>query len=935
MNRRLSLFCAACVLLGTVCALLTLWGVTAALGDAPLPGAIPSANGLLDGGSGWSESFETDGVSWRPLYQEREVRVIEHFRTGETPHGGTRSEKITLEFPSPGFAFLGHYVDYPLLFDEAAPSLWLRADQPNVTLGMLVVLPKTLRPDTGRPLTLLLPGSTYYSAGDWERLTFPTKLRQSFEQTIRAIRGEHKIAVNAEDAYIRQLVLFTEQNRGTLQLWIDDLTIAQHAPRPLSFLQEDEKGAAFNPLNLLAFRFLATNSPVVLEASASQTRDWPEEPFGIGRKKPASTSSPPAEPVPWFLERTGSRYSKPPEAGPTAFTAKSSDGNINPTAYFKSDLPMPDEELTIISGSGTLPVAGEEPLSFPQTADAPFPEIGFSERILTVDGKPFAVRAIEYQGEKLAFLKGLQFNAVWLKSPPTRELLDEAKATGLWLIAPPPVGDQTVSSEGAPLNAPPVAADEGVLPYFNRSPIPADYDKVLLWDLGTNQTRSRLEVVRNSAKLIHGLDPHRRPIVCHVQNGVADYTFQEIDLLLLRRGPMLTSLDMLDYGRWLKNYQNLGTLGFPYWNTIQTQPDEQMLAQCRFFGAVEEMPSMISYEQIRQQVRLSMAADMHGLLFASNAPLDGADHESQYRAAALELINLELILTDAWFAGGTPEELIDSDDTGISAAVLRTERTSLLVPLSLDTESQLVFGQAAANNRSFTVPVRDGYSADLLLPGNLRKIPSSRRAGGVHLDLEEISMNSLVFLAQSDWYTRVMAEKSPKLGNRMATLAIRLAKMRLDTFRQTLGELQQMQDDGKIPRTGRGSLLPIPEQQTVLQQTCASIGLAEDYLRQNDAPQAYLQAERALREVRMNERAFRQIATRFDNSHPVLPVSTSFSTLPAYLEVFHQLQRGKMRVTDPNRLIGGDMERSEDWTAGKWLRYDTLPAGVASGLSRR
>ena len=901
------------------------------------PGAVPhgaDSTALSAGGTvKWSESFETDGISWRPLYQERDVRVTGHERSGENIHSGTRSEKVTLDFPNPGFAFLGHYVDYPLLFDEASPSVWICADRPNITLGMLVVLPKTIRPDTGRPLTILLAGSTYYDAGEWERLSFPSKLRQLFEQTVRAIRGEHKIAVDPDGAYIRQLILFTENKRGTLRLWIDDLSFAQHTPRPLVNLQEDERGANFNPLNLLAFRFLVTNSNVVLESSVSRTRDWPEEPFGIGAEKRKAESGVKEELVPWFLQKSKPLYGGNKEIGAAGFT-REEEGGINTMAYLNRETPT-SEDWAIISGSGTMPVSGTEPLSFPQTVETPFPEVGFRERILTFGGtKPVAIRAIEYQGEKLAFLKSLHFNAVWLKSPPTRELLDEAKEADLWLIAPPPVGDQTVSTEGSALGGPPVAAEQGVLPYFNRSPIGTDYDRVLMWDLGSNLTRSRLEAVQGSAKLIHGLDPHRRPIVCNVSSGVADYTFQEIDLLLLRREPILTSLDMIDYGRWLKSYQNLGTLGFPYWNTIQTQPEERMLAQCRFFGAVEEMPSIISYEQLRQQVRLSMAADMHGLLFSSNTPLDGADHESQYRAAALELINLELVLTDAWFAGGKPEELIDSDDSGISAAILRTERTSLLLPISIEPDTQLVFGQAAANNRSFTVPIRDGYSADLLLPGNLRKIPSSRRAGGVHLDLEEISMNSLVFLAQSDWYTRVMAEKSPKLGNRMATLAIRLAKMRLDTFRQTLGELQRMNDEGKIPKTGRGPLLPIPEQETVLQQTCSAICLAEDYLKQNDPPQAYLQAERALREIRMNERAFRQIATRLDNTHPVLPVSVSFNTLPAYLEVYDKLHTGRLRVGGANRLIGGDMEKTEDWTTGKWTRYETLPAGIATGLSR-
>ena len=901
---------------------------------------LDSYNPLSDRerGIGWTESFETEGVSWRPLYQENGVRITEHFRTAEVFHAGARCEELTLDFRENGFAFLGHYVDYPLLIDEAAPSLWVRADQSRVTLGMLVVLPKTRRPDTGTPLTLLLSGSTYLNAGDWEELTFAPNLRRQLEDAVQAIRSEHKIAADSDEAYIRQIVLFTEKKRGTLRLWVDDLKIAEHIPRPIEFLRREEGDAAFMPINLLGFRFQATESTAALETALGDSKELPEEPFAIN-----------GEAIQRITQHRTTEQSAQNDRLPSFMSSAQSpdDSRIGPVGYLstegpseplrQSDIPLSASrtpaESSVISGSGTLPVAAEYPESFPRSPNEPYPEIRFNQRILTIGAKkPVGIRAIEYQGEPFPFLKNLQFNAIWLSAPATSEQLAEAERLDLWLIAPPPVGAETVTPAGSS----PVEAPDGVLPYFNRSVVGTEYDPILLWDLGSERTGEQYAAVKAASDYIRRLDPHHRPIVCQAASGLTEYAdiSSGVDLLLLNRSPMFGSLDLLEYGRWLKNYQRIGTPDFPYWNRIETEPDPSLLAQCRFFGAVDEMPGIVSYEQMRQQVRLSMAAGIHGILFSSSAPLNGPDREAQYRAAAVELLNLELILTDAWFAAGEPDALIDSEDETLSAAILRTERTSLLIPISIEPDSQLVFGQGAANNRSFIVPARDGYSADLLLPGNLRKVPSHRRAGGVRLDLEEISMNTLVFLAQSDWYTRVTAEKSPLLGKRMAELAIRLAKMRLDLYRTTLGTLEQMNDQGQIPRFGSRPLLTFSEQTTVLQQACASIDLAEEYLKQNDPPQAYLQAERANREIRMNQQRFRKLATRSDLCQPVLPVSVAFDTLPAYLENYGKITSGRFRVESDNRLIGGDMERPDQWTNGGWVRSEVPVPGLTSGLSR-
>ena len=880
----------------------------------------------------WRESFEQEGVSWVPLYQEPDVKITFQQRTGDSPHSGERAEEIVLEFPSSGYAFLGHYVDYPILFNETRPALWLRADHPGISLGMLVVLPQTKRSDTETPLTLLLPGTTYRQTGKWEELSFEKDPAALLDETVKAIRAEHKIKVNPEGAYIRQLVLFTEQPRGAVRLWVDDIRIEGHASQSIAILDEAEQIPAFDPVNLLAYRYLVTASPIVMQAASDKLRRWPTEPFAIGAEKPKQLAEARQrkriEKSKEFVSvYSSSKEHSIPDTGdlpPGKGIAEVDFADSGKGSFSTADYAEEGHTSPLILGSGTRLAAADFPASASQAAGVP--RVRFNERTLLInDTTPTAIRAIEYQGEPLSFLKGLRFNAVWLKSPPTPQLLAEARDENIWLIAPPPTGQETVGTAGLLT---------GNAAYFNGTTVSDDYNKVLIWYLGEGLTENHCQTVAERVEQLKKLDPYRRPVAANVLTGLRAYSDRAVDLLLVKRQPLLSSLDMEDYGLWLRRYPSLMFLGAPFWNEIQTQPDDQLLAQCRFFGAVDEMPSLISYEQIRQQVRLCLAANSHGFLFASHTPLNAEDHETQYRACALELINLELLLIDSWAAGGTAEDVVPMSQDGMSAAILRTKATSLVLPISTEPKTQLVFGAGAANSRSFVAPAREGYSADLLIPGNLRKIPSHRRAGGIDLELDEVSMNSLIFLAQSNWYTRVVAEMSPAFGDRMAELAIRLAKMRIDTYRETIGRLDDLKDRDLIPRVRRQLLVTPPENSSAFDDACAQLTIAENELRRGDAGEAYLQAERALREIRMSERRLWQIGTRFDQCLPVLPVSIAFSTLPAYIESYDKIASGKVRLTGENRLVGGDIERPEDWTNGHWRRADAPFAGVTASLRR-
>lgn len=909
---------------------------------------------------GWSECFESSGVSWRYLYRDNNAEPVNHERTAELSHSGRCSEKMEINFPGRDCLVLGHYIDYPTVLSEMAPSLWVRSDHLGITLGAVVVLPKTPRPDTSAPLTLLLQGSSYTKPGDWEKLDFPGDMIQNLQRMARAVRGEHKIAVDTDEAYIRQLVILVEGHGGKSTLWIDDLQIREHLPARYQSLQAGEANSIFDPINLLAVRMAVSKESIFPEIESDGETAESLEPFCIGssrlselhltdngksreenydsiRKKyyklagknttdldldyltdPLKTKSDisqiasSAQPVRIgqvdYLMENGSSG----QSGISAMNYSASSGG-------QSSVGKPGGATDLVYGSGTLPDASGAAAYTAVSGPSLKPKsIAFDRDLLKFDTYFYlGILAVEYQGEPLSFLKDLGFNAVWLKLPPDASLLQEAAKTNIWLIAPPPLGSETVGIQADPGNA------QSAVRLFAGKNVPDVYDPVLVWDAGANHRWSDNGTLKDYYDQIKKADKSSRPVAAHIENHFQDFTRGNyMNLLLLRRHPILSSLDLCDYSRWLSLYKKLVIPGTPLWNEIQTQPDTQQLAQCRFFGAVEEMPGIISYEQMREAVRLSLAAGCHGLLFTSDTPLTSLDHETQYRTCALELINRELLMMHPWFGGSTRQEIVDTNNDRFAAAVLETKQTSLVLPLSSEANNQYAMGQNAVNNLSVIVPVRGGSNTELFTPGSLSRLSSKRRAGGILVELPEASMNSVIFLPQSEWYDREIVDKVQAFGPRMSELAIRMAKMRFDTYQNTIAQLQ-FHNDSKDGTAGKSvKTLPVPEQSTLMQQTQKTIREAENFYQNGDYAEAWLHAERATREIRLSERQCWLSATAEEVCRPVLPVSISFKTLPAYMEISSKIKNQTVRLQNSELIPGGDMEDPAKISgSGKWSAF--------------
>lgn len=516
-----------------------------------------------------------------------------------------------------------------------------------------------------------------------------------------------------------------------------------------------------------------------------------------------------------------------------------------------------------------------------------------SGSVLLADDRPLFPRIVQFQGEPLSFLRQLGFNAVWIAQPATTEFLEEAGRLGLWVVCPPPAGSEANPPEIGPA-----------------------YARVLAWDLGCNVGGERLEAITRLARQLKVADRAGggRPLVCRPTSELRGYS-RAVDILILGRSPLGTTLELSDYGVWVRQQPRLTVAGAPLWTTVQTQPAESLRRQWAALAPEGPVPATFSSEQIRLVAYTAITAGSRGLLFESFSPLNAADPDTRCRALALELLNLELDLVEPWAAAGGVVATVPASEPGISATLLQTEHGRLLVPLWSAPRSQCVSGQSAANNVTFIVPgVPETNKAYLMLPGELRPFHPPRKAGGVRLTLDEFDLTALVLLTQNPNVVAAMSRRAAQVGPRAAEIEHELAAMKFQSVVPLAARLTRA--NPKVPQAGEW----VAQAQKFLQQS-------RGFLASKNAPAAYIEAQRAMRPLRLLERAHWEAAATQLRSPVVSPLAVAYPTLAGHWAFSDRMAGAQAQ---PNLLSGGDFEDLRLLFENGWQHLQHPMQGIAT-----
>ncbi len=518
--------------------------------------------------------------------------------------------------------------------------------------------------------------------------------------------------------------------------------------------------------------------------------------------------------------------------------------------------------------------------------------VKLSGSVLLIDDRPILPRILEYRGEPLALVRQLRFNGVWLSEAPAPAIQEEAKRLGLWLIMPPPRGPQSDTPDG--LQAP-------------RAVIGAEYDSVLAWDLGRNLGASETAATRQWAEQVRMADRRHpgRPVVCGPVSELKAYG-RAADILLASRAPLASSLELNDYGTWLREQLQLTRPGVPFWTTIQTQPSQTLCEQWEGLGK-GPFPTTFSGDQIQLVVFTALWAGARGLVFESFSPLSRTDADTRARATALELVNLQLEIAEPWMAIGSLMATVPAIEPakGITAAVYQAEHGRLLVPLWSAPLAQYVTGQPGGKSVTFVVPgVPESYNAYQLGPGGLRPLRHKRQTGGVRIVIDEIDLASMVLLTENPLLVTAMTRRVNQASRRWAELQREMAATKSHTVTHILSQL---------PQPTR-----VANETELLAAAQKALAQCDALLASRDDAGAYVEALRALRGLRLVERARWEAALPPIQSPVSSPGAVAFPTLPLHVGL---MQRATTFASGVNLLAGGDFEDFDAMSQAGWRHF--------------
>ena len=415
---------------------------------------------------------------------------------------------------------------------------------------------------------------------------------------------------------------------------------------------------------------------------------------------------------------------------------------------------------------------------------------------------------------------------------------------------------------------------------------------------------------------------------------------------------------MNGYATWVRRQPLLARAGTPIWTTVQTQVNEALRQQIIALEPGAAPPLCVSSDQIRLLAYVAVASGSRGLVFLSDSPLDSADAETQQRAMTLELLNLELELMEPWAAAGTvdgtaeshvqepprvqespqvqepprlpgmsrpqgpsshakaqprarahprPQEESRTLEQEVVGTLLRTEHARLLLPIWLAPRAQYVLPQSAANSVTLVVPgVPEANNAYELTPSGVQSLRHLRVAGGMSVTLDEFGLTTQVLLAHDPFDSLIIEEvkrRAAELGPRAGQLQRHLAVYEWNKAQTLAGQL--------------ATRIAVPEAAAWLEKTRDFLQTCDTQLRSGDTLAASQNAQRAMRSLRLVERAYWDVAVKGLASPVTSPGAVSFDTLPYHWRLVDRL---KLCRFGPNRIAGGDFEDLDTMMRAGW-RY--------------
>ena len=554
----------------------------------------------------------------------------------------------------------------------------------------------------------------------------------------------------------------------------------------------------------------------------------------------------------------------------------------------------------VMRDSAVRTISNEQTLGQPDRMTA-----GISRGVLEADGRPLFPRILDYHGESLEAVRALGFNGVRLTQPASVAILDQARATGLWIVCPPPNIGEIDSSRPESM------------PTFSSA-----WDRVLMWDLGNGLSNEHIDALAERSRVVRACDTKAgRPVIVSAESDLRTIS-RHIDMLVTRRTVLGTSLELTDYLSWLKQRPRLVRPGTPLLAGLSTEIDSAVTEQCRLLSGLGANGIPVDSESLHLAGLAAVAAGSRGLFFSSDHRIDGREPEARRRASAVRELNLDLEILEPWGAAGRFAAAAKASNPEVQAYVLEVSRARMVIVFRSVQGSQIVprtyQGDLPRDSDPITllVPgVPEAHQSWEIAPGGLRPLRQHRVSGGVSIVLDPFKSSTLILISGEPVITGAVQRR---LASGVAT-TLESSRTRASIAIEDARSLAV-----RLPASAIGHL-PVTK---LIEQAQADITAGES-LALNDPSNAIIKFRRASSIICQLERLTWERGVLATGSMVASPLSASDSTLAEHWQLVDALASthgGK------NLLPAGNMESIDSLARSGWRHFALDESAIVSGV---
>jgi len=496
-------------------------------------------------------------------------------------------------------------------------------------------------------------------------------------------------------------------------------------------------------------------------------------------------------------------------------------------------------------------------------------------------------KVIQWQGEPFKLLAELGFDAIGMKRIPSPGELQEAKTLGLAIVCPPPTPRQ-----------------------LTRQGIPEELSDIYAWDLGEQLSSDDLDHIIRWQELIKRFDPvDSRPTLIAPRLFTREAS-RLANVLVIGRPLLGTEITLQEHTAWLTHQSRLARPGTDIWTTLDTQLSPTQALQAVALQLPSHLAADASYQQLSALTSATFAVKTHGFYYASTTSLAAIDVATQRRSKAIQLNNLRLKLAEPWLASGKVLEVARSSQPQLTALVMKSERSHLLVPIRWSSSMRLSPSPEQRGSISFTVPgVGESSEAYLLTLGGTKRLRHKRVTGGVRITMESLPSDAFILLTDDPQAFSQVARYLRKIAPQATKLRRDLVTLHFQACTQLLGNSSGTSDDNSLGKH-------------LLEQATLEIQACDRYLASGSQDLAYESADKVDRILSQLDDALASPRTRG---------TASMASVAASAQLHLQQKLARTPVGE-NLLRGGEFENLAPLLKAGW-RHRQLPLeGITSSV---